>query len=188
MRLNRLWTTVDGAIADLGDSSRDRRANAGAWVLGHGYDRFSTDERHRLVEALQPVAEADPDAAARAQAIAALVGLRVEGSVDLALAALSDPDRGMRLIVASQMGPTGDPRGRGCPCRLVERRRRLRAGRGSDGLERQGDPWALEPLRAMLRRGERDRAAKASAKRAIRVLKKQASGTGRPTPPMRPDG
>ena len=97
MRLNRLWTTVDGAIADLGDSSRDRRANAGAWVWGRGYDRFSADERHRLVEALQPVAEADPDPAARAQAIAALVGLRVDGSVDLALAALRDPDWGMRM-------------------------------------------------------------------------------------------
>ena len=109
MRLNRLWTTVDGAIADLSDFSRDRRANAGAWVWGQGYDRFNADERRRLVEALQPVAEADPDPAARPQAIAALVGLRVAGSVDLALAALWDADSGMRLIVASQMGPTGDP-------------------------------------------------------------------------------
>ena len=63
-------------VADFGDSSRDRRANAGAWNWGYGYYRFSADERHRLAEALQPVAEADPDPAARAQAIAALVGLR----------------------------------------------------------------------------------------------------------------
>jgi HEAT repeat protein len=45
------------------------------------------------------------------------------------------------------------------------------------GLDRQGDPRALEPLRVMLRR-ERDAAAKATAKRAIRVLEKQASSAG----------
>jgi HEAT repeats len=181
VRLNRLWTTVDGAIADLGDSSRDRRANAGAWVWGHGYDRFSADERHRLVEALQPVAEADPDPAARAQAIAALVGLRVDGSVDLALAALRDPDWGMRMIVASQIGPTGDPRVVDALVALLNDADGYVREGAAIGLERQGDPRALEPLRAMLRRGERDRAAKASAKRAIRVLKKQASSAGRPT-------
>ena len=186
MRLNRLWTTVDGAIADLGDSSRDRRANAGAWVWGQGYDRFNADERHRLVEALQPVAEADPDPAARAQAIAALVGLRVAGSVDLALGALSDPDWGMRVIVASQMGQTGDPRVVDALVVLLNDADGYVREGAAIGLERQGDPRALEPLRAMLRR-ERDGAAKASAKRAIRVLKKQASSTGRPTPPMRPD-
>jgi len=49
------------------------------------------------------------------------------------------------------------------------------------GLDRQGDTRALEPLHIMLRR-ERDTAAKASAKRAIRVLERQASSTGRPTP------
>jgi hypothetical protein len=43
--------------------------------------------------------------AARAQAIAALVALGVDGSVDLALAALRDPDWGMRTIVASEIGP-----------------------------------------------------------------------------------
>jgi hypothetical protein len=45
------------------------------------------------------------------------------------------------------------------------------------GLDRQGDPRAVEPLRVMLRR-ERDAAAKATAKRAIRVLEKQASSAG----------
>jgi HEAT repeat protein len=45
------------------------------------------------------------------------------------------------------------------------------------GLDRQGDPRALEPLRVMLRR-ERDAAAKATAKRAIRVLEKQAGSAG----------
>jgi len=90
VRLNRLWTTVDGAIADLGDSSRDRRANAGAWVWRRGYDGFSAEERRRLAEALLPVAEADADPAARA--------------------ALGDPDWGMRTIVASEVGPAGDPR------------------------------------------------------------------------------
>jgi HEAT repeat protein len=182
VRLNRLRTTVDGAITDLGDSSRDRRANAGAWVWGHGCDHFSDDERHRLVEALRPVAEADPDPAARAQAIAALVELRVDGSVDLALAALRDPDWGMRLIVASQMGPTGDPRVVDALVFLLnEADGYVREG-AAIGLARQGDPRALEPLRRMLRRGERDRAAKASAKRAIRVLTKQPTNARRPTP------
>ena len=103
MRLNRLWTTVDGAISDLGDPSRDRRANAGTWVWARGYDRFSADERRRLAEALRPVAEADSDPAARAQAIVALIGLRVDGSVERALPALRDPDWGMRTIVASEI-------------------------------------------------------------------------------------
>lgn len=153
MRLNRLWTTVDGAIADLSDSSRDRRANAGTWVWGHGYDRFSADERRRLVEALQPVAEADPDPAARAQAIAALVGLRVGGSVDLALAALRSPDRGMRTIIASQIGPTGDPRVVDALAVLLNDTDGYVREGAAIGLERQGDPRAVEPLRAMLRRG-----------------------------------
>jgi HEAT repeat protein len=182
VRLNRLWTTVDGAVADLGDSSRDRRAKAGAWVWGRGYDRFSAVERHRLVEALQPVAEADPDPAARAQAIAALVELRVNGSVDLALAALRDPDWGMRMIVASQIGPTGDPRVVDALVVLLHDADGYVREGAAIGLERQDDPRALEPLRAMLRRGEPDSAAKASAKRAIRALKKQARSTGRPTP------
>jgi HEAT repeat protein len=181
VRLNRLWTTVDGAIADLGDSSRDRRANAGAWVWARGHDRFSADERNRLAEALQPVAEADPDPAARAQAIAALVALRVDRSVDLALAALRDPDGGMRTIVASQIGPTGDPRVVDALVVLLHDTDGYVREAAAIGLDRQGDTRALEPLRIMLRR-ERDTAAKASAKRAIRVLERQASSTGRPSP------
>jgi HEAT repeat protein len=103
------------------------------------------------------------------------------GSVDLALAALRDPDWGMRLIVASQMGPTGDPRVVDALVILLNDADGYVREGAAIGLERQGDPRAVEPLRAMLRRGERDRAAKASAKRAIRVLKKQGSSTGRPT-------
>jgi HEAT repeat protein len=178
VRLDRLWTTVDGAIADLGDSSRDRRANAGAWVWGRGYDRFSADERRRLVEALQPVAEADPDPAARSQAIAALVGLRVDGSVDLALAALVDPDWGMRTIVASEIESTGDPRVVDALLDLLNDADGYVREAAAIGLDRQGDPRALEPLRAMLGR-ERDDAAKKSAKRTIRVLEKLASSPGR---------
>ena len=178
MRLNRLWTTVDGAIADLGDSSRDRRANVGAWVWGHGYDRFSADERRRLAEALQPVAEADPDPAARAQAIAALVGLRVDGSVDLALAALRDPDWGMRMIVASEIESTGDPRVVDALLDLLNDADGYVREAAAIGLDRQGDPRAVEPLRAMLRR-EPDTAAKKSAKRTIRALEKRASSPGR---------
>ena len=41
------------------------------------------------------------------------------------------------------------------------------------GLESQGDPRALQPLRAMLRRERQDRAAKAAAKRAIHTLEKR---------------
>jgi HEAT repeat protein len=135
-----------------------------------------------LVETLQPVADADPEPAARAQAIAALVALRVDGSVDLAVAALRDPDWGMRTIVASQIGPTGDPRVVDALVDLLNDADGYVREAAAIGLDRQGDPRAVEPLRAMLRQGERDRAAKASAKRAIRVLTKQASSTGRPTP------
>ena len=177
MRLNRLWTTVDGAIADLGDSSRSRRADAGAWIWGHGYDHFSADERPRLVEALGPVAEADPDPAARAQAIAALVLLRVDGSVDLALAALRDPYWGMRMIVASQIESTGDPRVVDALIDLLNDEDGYVREAAAIGLDRQRDPRALEPLRAMLR-GERDRGAKKSAKQAIRVLETRAGSPG----------
>jgi HEAT repeat protein len=178
VRLNRLWTTVDGAIADLGDSSRDRRAHAGAWVWGRGYDRCSADERRRLAEALQPVAEADPDPAARAQAIAALVELRVDGSVDLALAALRDPDWAMRTIVASEIASTGDARVVDALLDLLNNVDGYVREAAAIGLDRQGDPRALEPLRAMLSR-ERDTAAKRSAKRTIRALEKRAGSTGR---------
>jgi HEAT repeat protein len=95
----------------------------------------------------------------------------------------------MRTIVASQIGPTGDPRVVDALAVLLNDTDGYVREGAAIGLERQGDPRAVEPLRAMLRRGERDTAAKASAKRAIRVLKKkQASSSGRPTPPMRPDG
>ena len=177
VRLNRLWTTVDGAIADLGDPSRDRRVNAGAWVWSRGHDHFSADERRRLAEALQPVAESDPDPAARAQAIAALVGLRVDGSVDLAVAALRDPDWAMRTIVASEIGSTGDPRVVDALLDLLNDPDGYVREAAAIGLDRQGDPRALEPLRAM-RRKESDAAARKSARRAIRVLKKRARSTG----------
>jgi hypothetical protein len=49
------------------------------------------------------------------------------------------------------------------------------------GLETQGDPRALEPLRAMLRRERKDRAAKAAAKHAIHALEKQLRSSSRPT-------
>jgi HEAT repeat protein len=131
-----------------------------------------------LVEALQPVAEADPDPAARAQAIAALVGLRVEGSVDLALAALVDPDSGMRTIAASEIESTGDPRVVDALLDLLNDADGYVREAAAIGLDRQGDPRALEPLRAMLGR-ERDNAAKKSAERTIRVLEKLASSPGR---------
>jgi HEAT repeat protein len=176
VRLNRLWSTTDGAIEDLGDSSRSRRANAGAWIWGHGYDHFSADERRRLTDALQPVAEADPDPAARAQAIAALVELRVDGSVELALAALRDPDWGMRTIVAAEIAPTGDPRIVDALLDLLDDADTYVREAAIIGLDRQGDPRALGPLRAM-RRSERSPPVKKRARRAIRALKKRARGT-----------
>jgi HEAT repeats len=78
--------------------------------------------------------------AARAQAIAALVELRVDGSVDLALAALRDPDWGMRLIVGSQMGPTGDPRVVDALVVLLNDADGYAREGAAIGLERQGDP------------------------------------------------
>jgi hypothetical protein len=53
-----------------------------------------------------------------------------------------------------------------------------RGGRGTTpDIEWATPTRALEPLRVMLRR-ERDAAAKATAKRAIRMLEKQASSAG----------
>lgn len=180
LRLTRLWTTVDSAIADLGGSSSNRRAKAGSWVWARGrHDRFTAEERHRLVEALRPVAEADPDPTARAQAIAALVALREDGSVDLALGALRDPDWGMRTIVASEIGPTGDPRVVDALVALLNDADGYVREAAAIGLETQGDPRALEPLRAMLRRERKDRVARAGAKRAIRVLEEQAGSSRR---------
>jgi hypothetical protein len=102
LRLPQVRRTVPSAVADLGDRSENRRGGAAIWVWSRGHDRFSAEERHRLAAALRPVAEADPDPAARAQAIVALVALGVDSSVDLALAALRDPDRGC--------GPSWPPR------------------------------------------------------------------------------
>jgi HEAT repeat protein len=181
LRLPRLWTTVDTAIADLGHPSWNRHANAGTWVWARGYDRFSAEERHRLVEALRPVAGGDPDPAARAQAIAALVALRADGSVDLALGGLKNSDWGMRTIVASEIGPTGDPRIVDALVALLNDPDGYVREAAVIGLETQGDPRALEPLRAMLRRERKDRAAKAAAKHAIHALEKQLRSSSRPT-------
>jgi HEAT repeat protein len=57
-----------------------------------------------------PLPGATPIRQLSAQAIAALVALREDGSVDLALGGLKNSDSGMRTIVASEIGPTGDPR------------------------------------------------------------------------------
>ena len=80
----------------------------------------------------------------------------------------------MRMIVASQLEPTGDPRVVDALIDLLSDDDGYVREAAAIGLDRQGDPRALEPLRAMLR-GERDTAAKKSAKRAIRVLEKRCS-------------
>lgn len=76
-----------------------------------------------------------------------------------------------RYTVASELGPTGDPR---IVDRLIELLHDddgyVREG-AALGLSAQNDSRAIDPLKAMLERGERDSAAKAAAKRAIASLK-----------------
>jgi hypothetical protein len=177
-RLRR--TTVDSAIADLGELSEHRRSGAAIWVWSRGRDRLVAEERHRLAEALGPVAMGDPDPTTRAEAIVALVALGVDGAVDLALTALRSSHAGVRQIVAAQIGATGDQRVVDTLVVLLNDADGFVREAATIGLELQGDPRALEPLRAMVRRERKDAAAKAGAKRTIRALEKQARSSMRP--------
>jgi HEAT repeat protein len=177
-RLRR--TTVDSAIADLGHRSEDRRSNAAIWVWSRGRDHFGADERDRLAEVLRPVAMRDPDPTTRAEAIVALVALGVAGAVDLALTALRSSHAGVRQIVAAQIGATGDQRVVDALVVLLDDPDGFVREAATIGLELQGDPRALEPLRAMVRRERKDAVAKAGAKRTIRALEKQARRSMRP--------
>ena len=89
----------------------------------------------------------------------------MDGSVDLALPALRDPDWGMRTIVASEIGPTGDQRIVDALVALLNDEDGYVREAAAIGLETQGDTRALDPLRAMVRRERKDTVAKARAER-----------------------
>jgi HEAT repeat protein len=101
----------------------------------------------------------------------------VDGSVDLALAALRNPDWGTRAIVASEIGPTGDQRIVDALVALLNDADGYVREAAAIGLEAQGDPRGLEPLRAMVRQERKDTVAKARAKHAILVLEKRAGSS-----------
>jgi HEAT repeats len=91
----------------------------------------------------------------------------------------------MRTIVASEIGPTGDRRIFDALVALSKDEDGYVREAAAIGLETQGDPCALEPLRAMVRRERKDTVAKARAKHAIRMLEKRA---GSCAPPDNRDG
>jgi HEAT repeat protein len=163
---------VQRVIKDLGSSKSKRRSDAAIWIWSRRGKGFTPEERSQCVRALTPVAAADSDPATRAQAIAALVALEAPGAADLVLEALSDPDCGVRMIVAGELGPTNDPRVVDALVRLLEDEDGYVRDSAALGLEMQGDPRALGPLRAMVEK-ERDVAARKDALRAIRVLERQ---------------
>jgi HEAT repeat protein len=170
----RLRPTVDSTIDDLRDGTEHRREQAAIWVWSRGRARFSGEERARLIDALTPVATDAQHPVSSAEAVAALVMLDADGAVDLALTALRDPRTQVRHIVAAQLAPTGDRRVVDALVELLDDADGFVREAATIGLHSQGDPAALEPLRAMLRRERKDRAAKAGAKRAIRALEKSA--------------
>ena len=172
-KLPRRWS-VDSAIAKLQDEKERHRLDAAIWVWSRDAGHFSDEEQTRLIEVLEASATGDESDAVRNQAIAALVRLQAPAAADLVLSALRDPHPMTRYTVASELGPTGDPR-------IVDRLIALlddddgyvREG-AALGLSAQNDPRAIDPLTAMLERGERDSAANAAAKRAIASLKAAA--------------
>jgi HEAT repeat protein len=170
----RLRPTVDSTIDDLRDGNEHRREHAAIWVWSRGRARFSGEERARLIEALTPLATDAQHPITSAQVVAALVALDADGAVELALTALHDPRTEVRHIVAAQLAPTGDRRVVDALVELLDDADGFVREAATIGLQSQGDPAALEPLRAMLRRERKDRAAKAGAKRAIRALEKSA--------------
>jgi HEAT repeat protein len=171
----RLRPTVDSAIDDLRGGNEHRREHASIWVWSRGHGHFGGEERARLIEALTPLATDPHHPVTRAEAVAALVALDANGAVELALTALRDPRAEVRRIVAGQLGPTGDWRVVDALVELLDDADGYVREAATLGLHSQGDPAALEPLRAMWRRERKDRAAKAGAKRAIRALEKKSA-------------
>jgi len=165
---------VEHAIDDLASGKSKRRSDAAIWIWSRQGERFTAEERTRCIQALTPVAVADPDAATRGQAIAALVSLEAPGVADLVLAALEDPDWGVRMIVAGEIGPVNDPRVVDALVRLLGDEDGFVRESAAIGLEQQGEPRALGPLRAM-EANERDSAARKRARHAIRVLAERDS-------------
>jgi HEAT repeat protein len=171
-RLRR--TTVDSAVADLTSGDKELRSDAAIWVWARGRDSFSADEKSRLIGALGPIAKSEEPSISTAQAIAALVALGADGAVELALAALRDPRPEVRHIVAAQLTPTGDRRVVEVLVALLNDTDGFVREAAATGLQYEGDPVALEPLRAMERREREDLVAKRSANRAIKALEKAA--------------
>jgi HEAT repeat protein len=121
-----------------------------------------------------PLARGAHHPVTHAEAVAALIALDADGAVELALTALRDPRTEVRHIVAAQLAPTGDRRVVDALVELLDDADGFVREAATIGLQSQGDPAALGPLRARLRRERKDRAAKAGAKRAIRALEKSA--------------
>ena len=158
---------TDSAIAKLQDHKERHRLNAAIWVWSRDAGHFSDEERIRLIDVLEASATEDESVAVRNHAISALVRLQAPAAADLALGALRDPDPMTRYTVASELGPTGDPRIVDQLIALLDDDDGYVREGAALGLSTQNDPRAIDPLRAMLDRGERDSAAKAAAKRAI---------------------
>jgi HEAT repeat protein len=172
----RLRPTVDSVIDDLRDGNERRRSDAAIWVWSRGHAHFSGEDRARLIDALTPIATDTHQPVASAEAVTALVALDADGAVELALTALRDSRTEVRHIVAAQLAPTGDRRVVDALVALLNDADGFVREAATIGLQNQGDPVALEPLRAMLRRERTDRAAKAGARRAIRALQTSAPG------------
>jgi hypothetical protein len=171
-RLRRVFrrTTVDLAVADLTDGDSHDRSDAAIWVWARGRDRFSADEKVRLIRALRPLATSDGDPVTTAQAVAAMLALGADGAVEMALTALRDPRRQVRHIVAAQLTPTGDRRVVEALVALLDDTDGYVREAAIMGLEREGEVAALEPLRALVRREHEDLVVKRGAKRVIRAL------------------
>jgi len=166
--------TVESSIEDLTHGNEHRRERATIWVWSRGRERFSGDERDRLIEALAPLATDAQHPITRAEAVTALVALEADGAIELALTELRDQRSEVRHIVAGQICATGDRRVVDALVKLLDDADGYVREAATIGLQSQGDPVALGPLRAMLRHERSDRAAKAGAKRAIRALEKAA--------------
>jgi HEAT repeat protein len=142
---------VDELLGLLSDPDPEARAGA-AWQLWEQSDGLHPAERVRCIAALEPVANTEPDASVRADAIRALLALGAPGAVDLALAALHHPDSDVRWNIVEDLDLVHDPRVVEALVPLLEDPDYFVRESAAATLGNLGDPAALEPLRATVRR------------------------------------
>lgn len=153
----------------LAQGSDKQRADVANALWGYSTE-LSPDEAEAAIGGLM-TATGDPDPTVRGNAIAAVLELKAPGAVDVAMAALSDPDWFVRTIVTAQLGHQDhDAAIVAAVTPLLSDPNEFVRAQAAGALGNQGDPKSIPALELMLQQ-EKDVDAKDAAKEALARLR-----------------